>query len=271
MNFLKNLGAKIFSTKRGRWIFGILVVLLLALLVRSCSKIRIISNSTYHIARTVNWYPIQLSGKEANLQAFIDELITDIAEDENLKVDITTYNSGDLFARLDNEEYDGIILTIAPTSFLKERYAVSESIFLAGPVLVVPLNSKITDLNQLVGKPIGVIKDSPLGFQLMSQHPDLRLITYNDIISALNDVETHIIFGVILEAQLAYTYTQALYPGKFRVATPPLVDLGIHLVTRKEERGEALIASFNKGLEKLKHNGGYLRLLNKWELVTPKS
>lgn len=272
MSFFKNVLNKIspFSkSKWVRWFWIIASLLLLLLIIRTCTGGAILKNTTYHIARSSNWNPIQLSGKEDNLIAFINELITSIAQSEHLKVDIVTYRTGDLLAMLKNDEYDAVIMTITIDPFLKERYAVSDSIFYAGPVLVVPTTSSVKSLEELKGKPIGISKDSPLSFRLMSSHPDMLLISYDDNLTALNDLESQSLAGVILEAQLAYTYTQSLYKGKLKVVTAPLFDLGIRLITRKEPRGEAFIEYFNKELERLKKNGDYSRLLHKWELTTP--
>ncbi|MCE5318177.1 MAG: transporter substrate-binding domain-containing protein [Parachlamydia sp.] len=258
------------KSRKGRWILGIFAILMLVLSFRSCTGNGVLERTTFHIAKKTNWYPIQLSGKEDNLRGFIDELITEIVQDEKLKADIVTYRTGDLFKMLDNEEYDAILLALTVDAFLKERYAVSESIFVAGPVLVVSQGSKVTSLEQLKGRPIGVGKDSPISFKLASLHPDLMLITYDNIITALNDLETGSVAGVIMEAQLAYTYTQALFPGKVKVASEPLIDLGIRLIARKEPHGEMLIEHFNAGLAKQKEDGDYERLLKRWELVSPK-
>lgn len=258
------------KSKKGRWALGIGAILLLLFLFRACTGRGVLENKTYHIARTASWNPIQLSGKEDNLRGFIDELITEIVTDEKLKADIVTYRNGDLFKMLDNEDYDAILLALTVDSFLKERYAVSESMFEAGPVLVVVQGSKVTTMEQLQGRPIGIGKDSPISFRLASLHPDMLLISYDNIITALNELEIGSVAGVIMEAQLAYTYTQALFPGKLKVTTAPLIDLGIRLIARKDHQGETLIEHFNAGLARQKEDGDYERLLKRWELVTPK-
>lgn len=273
MAFFRNLSKKISSftkTKRARWVLGVVAILLLLLIIRSCSGRGVLESHVFHIAKPVNWSPVQLSGKEDNLQAFINELISKVAQEEHIQADIITFRTGDLFKRLDDDEYDGILQTVLMEPFLKERYAVSDSIFLAGPVLVVPEGSSVTSLEQLKGRPIGISKDSPLSFRMASQHPDMMLISYDNIITALNDADSHSIAGVILEAQLAYTYTQALFSGKLKVATAPLIDLGIRLIARKDSHGEHLIEHFNAGLAKIKEDGDYDSLLQRWELISPK-
>lgn len=268
MAFFKKFFAWL-KTKKGRWALGFGAIILLLLIFRACTGHGVLDKGTYHIARTVNWYPIQLSGKEDNLRGFIDELITEIVQDEKLKADIVTFRNGDLFKMLDNEEFDAILMALTVDSFLTARYAVSESIFAAGPVLVVAQASKAQSLEELTGRPIGVGKDSPISFRLTSLHPDLLLITYDNIITALNDLETGSVSGVIMEAQLAYTYTHSLFPGQLKVATVPLIDLGIRLIARKDRNGETLIEHFNAGLAKQKEDGDYERLLKRWELVRP--
>jgi ABC-type amino acid transport substrate-binding protein len=253
---------------KSRILLGIFALFLLLMLIRACMGPILLISGPYHIAYSINWSPIQLSGKEANLQAFMDELVTTIAEDERLPIRLATFLSGDLLNRLNDEEYDAILLTVSLSPYIKERYEISKPIFIAGPVLVVPASSSVTSLEQLKGKPIGIGKDSPLSFKLASQYPDLLLVTYDNTLNALNELGNQSIYGVIMEAQLAYTYIQVLFNGKLKVATPPLMDLGIRLITHKNERGKYLIEHFDAGLDKLKASGEYTKLLHKWALIS---
>ena len=63
----------------------------------------------------------------------------------------------------------------------------------------------------------------------------------------------------------AAAYCRDLYQGELMIVTPPQSDEGLRLVT-KHNAATDLIKGFNKGLQKLKKNGSYEKLLDKWSL-----
>lgn len=236
---------------------------------RSCGGGPLYSKQTYNIALNTNWAPIQLFGKEPNLAAFMTDLITDIVELENLNANLFTASTGNLFQALDDETYDAIIVTSIPNSYLEERYLFSKPFYLSGPVLVVSAKSNVHSLNELVGKPIGILKGSSLLFEVEKDRTSMLFISYDSISAALDDLIANVLNGVIIEMPLAYTYEQSFYSGKIKIATPPLTKMGIRLVTQRNRSGELLIDRMNKGLKKLQKNGEYSNLIKKWELPQP--
>ncbi len=248
----------------------ILLVLVAGLIVwgvRSCSK-KGMNGKVYKIATNSTWGPIELQGKEPNMLAFLDDLITEIAQNENLYVTLTTLNQGNLFEGLKSGYYDAILEIITPNPVLEERFVMSESIFLAGPVLVVQSSSSATTLESLEGKEVGVIRNSAYTFKL-NQIPSLVLVSYDNIIAALEDLEKGTLSGVVMNAQLANTFTKGFYKGKLKVATAPLTKEGIRLITLWTPQGEYLIEHFNAGLKALEKDGRYDQLITKWALFNP--
>ena len=71
--------------------------------------------------------------------------------------------------------------------------------------------------------------------------------------------------GKGLKNTKGYENENKLYYGKIKIATPPLNNAGLRLVTLQGEHKD-LIDTFNRGLTKLRQNGVYDKLLKKWEL-----
>lgn len=264
----------IFSKLKGfsqkKWVKIPLLILLFGLgamfFWRSCNAVDL-GKKTYVIGRTANLAPLKFSGKEPNVLAFESDIITAVALKEKLRVHLVTLSNTNLFNALDRETYDAIIAAVEPTTLMQERYAISEPLFYGGPVLVVREDSTVTTLKELQGRGIAIEEGSPMIFKLSQEN--LLLVSYRNMISALEDLNRGIIEGVILEANLAYTYTNGFYKDKLKVATSPLTNLGLRLIARKDSSGIYLIDLFNKGLKELEESGEYARLIDKWELIEP--
>jgi len=71
--------------------------------------------------------------------------------------------------------------------------------------------------------------------------------------------------GVLVNYIQATSYVRDLYFGKVKIATPPLNDAGIRLLTLNGDNVE-LVEVFNRGLDKLRSNGKLEKLFKKWEL-----
>jgi len=236
---------------------------------RACNSEVLVASKTYLLARSSNLAPIRIEGKEPNLLAFESDLLTQIAIDEKLKINILTVSTLDLFRPLDEEYYDAILVTIEPDPLMKEKYYISQPLLNVGPILLVPSSSNIHSLEELEGKGIGVgiESTSPLVFRFSQK--DLVLVSYPHLISALEDLDKGIIGGVIIDPVLGYTYTEGFYKNRLKVATAPLTDLAIRVVARDTREGKYLIEHFDQGLKKIKDTGQYKELIKKWELIEP--
>src|SRR5690606_15939904 len=118
------------SAKKKRYIIlGVLLGLLLFYFLRSCSLDR--SEEYYRIGQDTRWRELHLKGKERNLVAFNNELLTSIAKEENLLIRLIPTSNP--MAELEERKVEGILTSIQP-SYLYENLIFSDSFFLLGPV-----------------------------------------------------------------------------------------------------------------------------------------
>jgi|GEM_PF-3147944 len=264
------LFSKLKGLKQKRWVRVFLLLVALALvallLFRSCNVVEH-RQKIYIIGRSANLAPLKFEGKEPNVLAFERDVINEVATQEKLQIHLVTLSDTDLFSSLNQDAYDAIIVPVEPTQLMNERYAISQPIFSGGPVLVVRQDSPVTTLQELQGRGIAIEQGSPMIFKLSQEN--LLLVSYRNMISALEDLSRGVIDGVILEANIAYTYTRGFYKDKLKVATAPLTDLGLRIIAHKDSSGEFLISHFDKGLKELEDSGGYAKFIDKWELIEP--
>jgi polar amino acid transport system substrate-binding protein len=165
---------------------------------------------------------------------------------------------------LQKDKYEAILSSMPPYVFNTQQFDFSEIYLPLGPVLVVPIQSPIRSLDRLDGKEIGVISGST-GPLILEKSPGVLIRFYDSIPKALNDLIAGTIDGAIIDILSAVAYCRDLYQEELKIVTPPLDEEGLRLIT-KHGSTPTLIKGFNNGLAKMKSNGSYAKLLDKWEL-----
>ncbi|MBA3957235.1 MAG: amino acid ABC transporter substrate-binding protein [Parachlamydiaceae bacterium] len=264
MNKLQRLW-RIKSVRRSIVIAGVALGLLV--LVRACSAIIMPQEyNTYHVAHATGWYPLDLFGKESNLEGFTDDLLYAISRSQEIDILPLTINPNIIFENLNNRKYDGVLALLPTSSQNKRIYELSEPFYPLGPVLVVKSSTQIDSLKDMEGKIVGVRTGASLIFNL-DQYPSVIIRSYDNMIHALNELDNNIIDGVVLNSFSASSYTTGIYAGRLKIVTAPLTDEGLRLVTLKNADGKEFVDYFNAGLKALKEDGTYDKLLKKWGMT----
>jgi polar amino acid transport system substrate-binding protein len=246
---------------------GVILGLFLLYLFRSCSS-DILMENRYIIGQDTNWNSLQLMGKERNLYAFNNELLTTIAKQEHFRVLLTAVSNP--LEELEKGELQGV-LTNLQTSYLNENlFVFSDPYLLTGPVLITPSTLPVNGWNENRKKIVGVLKRSPMLLTL-EQDSSIQIKIYDDILPALTDLRERRIDGAIFPAIPAYTYIQAFYKNELKITTLPLTDEGFRLVALKNEAGKSLIDKFNAGLREIKQKGDYNKMFERWGLINPEN
>lgn len=242
-----------------RTLSAFLIVILLALL--SCSKS---SNNGRRIGVDASWFPLEFGIRDNNVTAFSTELLTEIGKIEKIPFVKITVNWNDLMEGLQKDKYEAILSSMPPYIFNKALFDFSDIYLPLGPVLVVPVQSKITSLKDLDGKEIAVISDSTDAL-ILEKSQGVLIRYYDTIPKALNEILSGTVDGAIIDIVSAVAFCRDLYQGQLKIVTDPLNDEGLRLITK---RGSApdLIKGFNAGLARMKKEGSYAKLLDKWGL-----
>ena len=218
----------------------------------------------YRIARDPEWFPLDFIGRENNVLAFSDGLITEIAKIEEFRVSLFPAGWVSLQEELAKGRVEGILTSIPPTPPYRRLYDFSDVYLYVGPVLVVPEGAPVTSLDDMKGKMVGVLPGSP-AMIVASRIPDVVIVDYMSLPLALAACARGQIDGVMMERLPALAYVRDIYHGELKVATPPLTDEGLRLAVLRGKNRE-LIDRFNRGLEKLIANSTYNALQKKWGL-----
>lgn len=219
----------------------------------------------YKIGIDPSWYPLELMGKEKNVMGFTTELFQEIAKIEKIHLTQVKMSWDNLLTGLQKKQSDGILSSMQPYIFNQKQFDFSALMLQTGPVLIVPAVSPVNSLSMLSGKEVAVQDET--GSLILEKYPEILIRKYDSIPKALNDVVSNTIDGAIVPTILAHAYCTDLYRGQLKIATPPLNNDGLRLVTLHGDATE-LMSAFNKGLKKMESNGIYAKLLEKWSLST---
>lgn len=237
-----------------------LVMSLFFLLLCGCGKKKAYD---YRIGLDPSWYPLELSGREKQVLAFSIELLQEIAKEKKMQFMIIQMNWDNLTQDLHNEKYEAMLSSLHPYLFYQKKYTFSSLYLGTGPALVVPKDTMVDSLDQMKGKEIAVMRGSSAAL-LLQQYPVI-LRPYDSIPGAFNDMLTQSIDGAVVDVMTAQAYTRNIYQNSLKLATGPLTDQGLRLITLYQ-KSPKLLAAFNEGLSKLKESGKYEQMLQKWGL-----
>lgn len=249
--------------KRYRYIaIGLLLGLCLFYLFRSCTLDSF--SQIIYIGQDPEWHELNLMGKDRNLSAFNKDLLMAIAKQENFHARLVV--NSDPVKDLEQEKLQGILTTMKPNYLNENRFLFSEPYFRTGPVLIIPSSVAENKWNEKRKRIVAIQKQSHL-ISTLEQDPSIQIKFYDDILSALADLSERRIDGAIFPAIPAYTYTHTFYKHELKIATLPLTDDGVRFVTLKNDAGQSLIKKFNDGLQTLKQDGTYQKLIERWGLI----
>ncbi|HEY2810492.1 MAG TPA: transporter substrate-binding domain-containing protein [Rhabdochlamydiaceae bacterium] len=222
------------------------------------------SNKGNAIGVDESWFPLQMSGRENNVTGFSTDLLRDIGKMEKISLTKISVNWDDLVEGLHKGQYDAILGSIPIYVFNQKIYDFSELYLATGPVLVVLADSKIKSLKMLKDKEVAVLPDTK-GAILLEKYPSIIIRTYDSVTKAFDDLIKGMVDGAIVDVLTAVSYCQDLYQGQLQVATEPLTNEGLRLITLHNQ-AQDLMEHFNHGLGKIKSSGTYEKLLVKWNL-----
>jgi len=249
-----------FASKASFAIGSRAVFIFFLLMLASCGR----SSSGYgaKVALDPSWSTLNVPGRANNVTAFSLELIEEVGKEEKLAIGIYERSWDNLLLGLNKGDYEAICTSMEPQLFHEKTYVFSEIYLATGSVLVVPIHSSLTSLEELAGKDLAVLNVST---QFLEKYPQIIQHPYNSVQQAFSALIAGEVQAALIDRLTAQAFVNDLYAGELKIASHPLTNDGIRLVGLKK-RGDHLIKIFNDGLARLKESGVYQKLSQKWGL-----
>ena len=243
-----------------------IVVVLLLFCVASCFW-QSSTHRLYTIARSNKLEGINLHGEETSIQGFVEDLFFAIAKRKKFQIKFNIVENASTGVLLQKQGVDGVVGFIEETHTNQRLYVVSEPIFTFGPMLVIRTQDAYKNLDELKNKVVGFDR-AYAGFTEGGANMSIIMQPYDQMTFAMEDLINGKIDACVLDSIHAYQLANSFYANKVKVVNPPLKEAELVLIAKRGPE-EAFIKLFNEGINELKSEGTYKKMLDYWGLVDP--
>lgn len=238
-----------------------LVLTLVVLFSFSCKKK---SLDKIIVASDATWPPMEFVDSNKAIVGFDIDLITLVAKEAGLELEIKNTAWDGIFAGLANGAYDAVISSVTITDERKKTMDFSIPYINAGQVLIIPnpVNG-VSTLSDMSGKAVGAQIGTTGAFEV-EKHSDITLKTYDEIGLAVEDLANGRIDGVVADAAIAadYVLQNTNYNGRLKIAGDPFTEEFYGIAVKKNNT--EVLTKINAGLQKVLDSGKIEDLKDKW-------
>lgn len=227
----------------------------------ACSNLK---KESIFIALDPTFFSMPLSGKEPQVIAFCNELLTELSHQSKYHFFRLDVPGGDLLDGLRQEQYPVIISSTYPYLFNTTVYAFSPPILYSGPVLIAKRGTGILSFNTLRNQTVAILDDTAELF-LMQAAPEVLPRREETCVDALMKVASGQLDAAFLPVVPSISYVQDRYGEDLIILTTPAGDAGLRCVTLRSE--EELMHTIDKGIRRLEASGTLKELQVKWGLA----
>lgn len=221
------------------------------------------ASKTYVIDTDVTFPPFVYANDKNKYVGIDMELIRAIAKEEGFKVKIRPIGFNAAIQSVSSGQADGMIAGMTITDERKEKFDFSTPYYSSGLVMAVSPKSKIKALTDLKGQKVAV-KTGTAGADYANSIKDrygFTTVTFDDSDNMYNDVKNGNSAACFEDsAVLSYGVKTGL---ALEIVTKP-TNPGSYGFAVKKGHNQKLLKMFNEGLAKLKKNGKYDQIINKY-------
>lgn len=209
--------------------------------------------------------PFEYKGDGGQVEGFDADLIKAIGEAAGIEVQIKHVDWDGLFPALESGDINAIISAMTITEERKEIVNFSEPYFESMQTIAVKEDSPIADLDELVGKPVGVQQNTTGQFAM----EELEGVNLDDIKKypttpdALMNLENGLVEAVVADAPVVKKYIDINPDCGLKMIDSDKFEPEFYGIAMSKE-DEELLAKVNEGLATIKENGTYDEIYSKY-------
>ncbi|WP_390620592.1 substrate-binding periplasmic protein [Oceanobacillus picturae] len=210
--------------------------------------------------------PYNFINEDQEMDGFDADIAKEVANRLGVDVEFVAQEFSGMIAGLQSEKFDVVISQMTITDERKEQMDFSDP-YITNQVKVIVKedNDSITSVEDFKGKNIGVglgtNDETYLRTELMPEVGDFTIMTYDDVVTTLKDLDTGRIDATINNI---YAITPVVEQNGFKIKAvgEPIKSDQAGIATRKGN--EELIAELNRILAEMKEDGTYNEIFVKW-------
>ncbi|MCR8644038.1 transporter substrate-binding domain-containing protein [Paenibacillus sp. N1-5-1-14] len=186
-------------------------------------------------------------------------IVKDILGADN-KIEYKEVNGQTRIPMLKNGDIDIIVRTMTITEDRKKEVDFSDPYFSAGQSLLVKKDSTITGIQDLKGKKVIAVKGTRDGKTIQDKAPGADVSEYNNLGEAFTALSTG--KGEVLTTDNAILMGLSLENPGYKLVGGVISDEPWGIAVRKGDK--EMLDAVNASLKKLKDNGEYAKIYEKW-------
>ncbi|MFV9510531.1 basic amino acid ABC transporter substrate-binding protein [Tepidibacillus sp. LV47] len=220
---------------------------------------------TYKVVTDATFPPFESTLPSGEIVGFDIDLIKAIAEVQGFKVDIQHVGWQPMLNAIDNGKGDIAIAGITIDEERKQKYDFTEPYFDATQYILVPENSNVKSLDDLQGQNIG-FQSGTTGEKAVQKifGKDYKGAKgYEDLPAAVNDLLTGRIVAIVGDNAVVGEFVKKYPDKKLKVVKDDRFEVEHYGIMVKKGNTE-LLKQLNEGLKKIKENGKYQEIKNKY-------
>lgn len=238
--------------KKSLFLFSAIVLLL-----TSCAKKDVIT-----VASDCTWPPMEMVDENQELIGFDIDFIKAVADEAGIEIVIQNTAWDGIFAGLGNDTYDAVISSVTITEERKATMDFSIPYINAGQVLVVPVSSNATSLDDLAGMDVGAQIGTTGAFAIEDSAAVVK--NYDELGFAIEDLKNGNLAGLVCDSITAADYIlgNEHYRDSLKIVGEPFTEEFYGIAVKK---GNAeLLETLNAGIQAVIDSGERDELINKW-------
>lgn len=221
------------------------------------------NEKTYNIATDVTFPPFVYTDNNNQLKGIDIDLMKAVAKEEGFKVKFKPIGFNAAIQSVTSGQVDGMIAGMTITNERKNKFDFSNPYYSSGIVMAVKKGSKIKSLSNLRDKKVAV-KTGTAGANYANSIKNkygFKIVTFDDSDNVYDDVKTGNSAACFDDnAVLKYGIKTGL---GLKIVTQPTANGNYGFAVKKGTHRE-LMHKFNLGLAKLKRDGKYQKIINKY-------
>lgn len=222
------------------------------------------ATETYTIATDVTFAPFVYSNNNNKYVGIDIDLLKAIAKKEHFKIKLKPIGFNAAIQAVQSGQVDGMSAGMTITSERKKTFDFSTPYYSSGLVVAVRKNSSITSLKQLKGKRVAV-KTGTAGADYANSIKGkygFKVVTFDDSDNMYNDVKNGN-SAACIEDSAVLNYGISTGNLSMKIITKP-ANTGQYGFAVKKGKNQKLLKLYNEGLKKIKADGTYQKIINRY-------
>jgi polar amino acid transport system substrate-binding protein len=221
--------------------------------------------SPYRVAIDPYWGEVDMLERKTNFSLFAENLLMEMGKRQGVRLKIIRVSFDQLIDGLFYETEDVSLRPMALTRKNLDRFAISDSFYDLGPVIVVKKGSDVKRVDDLNGKKVGVERNESDSLAVLSG-PQVSIAQYPSEFEAIQALAVGEVDAVVTHSIAAYAYVNGYFRETLEVATQPLNDQALRMIAIRGGKTAFLVNEFNKALAEMRSDGTYDELKSKWNI-----